>query len=159
MKNRHFIATLTVLVCFLLQLSCSTKECGCGPPPDYRFALVDKNDKSWIDKSNKDSLKITYKQGILVKQVENIRIEITDSAGTKEFNHIVSATQLIYTSSEANDPVFDVELQGKLLGKIHLKTIRNNPERSGWTTISEVLFNGKKPVTSKTYYLDIFKTD
>jgi hypothetical protein len=125
----------------------------------YRFALIDKNDKSWINNINKDSLKITYKDGSVLKKIENLRVGITDSIGTKQFNHVVSTYELVSISGELNDPIFDIELEGKSLGKIQLKTIRNNPKYSGWTTISEVLFNGKKPVTSSVFYLDVFQTD
>jgi hypothetical protein len=138
MKIKIFTSFFTLLGCFLIQISCNSLECQ-SPPPVLRFLIVDKNDKSLISKINKDSLKFTFKElNGKTQTLSDLRISVNDSTAIEPFNHIIETYELVTKSNQLQDSLFFVELNGKTLGKIQLKTFKNNEKCQGWITASEV---------------------
>jgi hypothetical protein len=159
MKIRNIIICVILSVCHLIQISCRPMECQ-SPPPVLRFLIVDKNDKSLISKINKDSLKFTFKElNGKTQTLSDLRIYVNDSTAIEPFNHIIETYELVTKSNQLQDSLFFIELNGKVLGKIQLKTFRNDEKCQGWLTASEVSFNGKKPTFVGNKSLHILKVD
>jgi hypothetical protein len=159
MKIKNILTLTLLLSCFLIEISCRSLECQ-SPPPVLRFLIVDKNDKSLISNINKDSLKFTFKElNGKTQTLSDLRISVNDSTSIEPFNHIIETYELVTKSNQLQDSLFFVELNGKVLGKIQLKTFLNNEKCQGWITASEVLFNGKRPTFVGNKSLNILKVD
>jgi hypothetical protein len=159
MKIKNISTLVLLLSCLLIKISCSPPECQ-SPPPVLRFLIVDKNEKSLISNINKDSLKFTFKElNGKTQTLSDLTINVNDSTAIEPFNHIIETYELVTKSNQLQDSLFFVELNGKILGKIQLKTFRNDEKCQGWLTASEVLFNGKKPTFVGNKSLHILKAD
>ncbi len=160
MKIKNTISGLLFLAFFLTQIRCSKGGYACqAPPPQFDFIIVDNNGKSLITDANKDSLKIVSSEFPKTTQLKNINVRKADSTVSNLYNYVVYAGGIFTLSNQNNDPTFNVELSGKLLGNLKLKTYLDDTDCSGWMKASEILFNGKKPSISGQYGPFIFKAE
>jgi hypothetical protein len=159
MRMKNIFTTVLLAVSFFIQNSCRPMECQSSPPV-LRFQILDKNDKSLISKMNKDSLRFTFKElNGNTKTLSDLRVNVNDSTSTEPINHIIQTYELVTKSNQLKDSSFFVELNGKVLGKIQLKTFLNDEKCQGWITASEVLFNDKKTIFVSNKSLYILKVD
>ena len=161
MKIKNTISFGLLLACFLIQTACDRRDCGCAPPPpSFKFILTDKNEQPLITKYNRDSLNIMYKDALDVPQsLSDIRTTNTDTI-FNYFNQVIYSYDILSKSIDLKDPIFDVQLSKKTIGKIQLKTSVTSIQSDGkWIDVSEVMFNGKKVDISNTNGAYILKVE
>ena len=142
---------LSLIACFsitllLFQCTIVIVEPPClAPPPTINFVVLDKNDKELLTNSNKDSLKISFISGSNKQFIEDVKVFVADSISATNalFRSSVTTHQLIGQSLTQQDPIFNLELKGVVIGKIQLKTFQKNEKCDGWARASEVRFNNK----------------
>ena len=157
-KNTLLLAASFAII--LIGNSCRREFCTV-PPPDFTLVVVDKNDKEIISKVNKDSVKIFYQQGLQPKKyVPDVSVNYDSTNSLQQFRAFVRAYAIFYQSFGANDPVYNLEISGNVIGQIQLKTFQHNETcNNNWHDASEVRFNDKVVASDNKIGLLIFKKE
>ncbi len=131
-----------------------------APPPNFTLVVVDKNDKEIISKANKDSVKIFYTQGLQPKKyVPDVSVDFDSTSSSQPFRAFVRAYAIFYHSFGANDPIYNLEISGNVIGQIQLKTFIHKEKCNGWHDASEVRFNDKIVASDNKIGLLVFKKE
>lgn len=132
-----------------------------APPPSFYFVILDKNDKELLNRSNKDSLKLSYLNGLNREFIPNLPTRVIDTIPNtfSPFQIVAGDFGIIFKSAALKDPIFSLELGEKVIGKMQLKTFRHNEKCNDWDDVSEVRFNDKVIQRISTSGIFVFRTE